>query len=110
MPRSISATPEKAATDNSQPSVWSVYIIENRFGQLYTGITTDVNRRVTEHAHHPTKGAKALRGKGPLRLKFEQCVGDHSQALRCERWIKALRREKKLAVIAGTQPLPDLPL
>ncbi len=42
---------------------WSIYIVRNRLGSLYTGITTDVERRFNQHQNGT--GAKALRGKGP---------------------------------------------
>ena len=52
---------------------WTVYMIRCRDGSLYTGITTDLDRRVEEHRDIAVvkkpgaqKGAKALRGKGPL--------------------------------------------
>ena len=106
MSQSISATPEKAASDHQPLADWYVYIVENKLGQLYTGITIDVQRRIFEHAHHPTKGAKSLRGKGPLTLRFEKKVGTHSDALKCERWVKAQRREKKLALIKRDIELP----
>lgn len=54
-------------------SDWSLYMIRDGHGCLYTGISTDVTRRLTEHASG--MGARALRGKGPLELVFQQPVG-----------------------------------
>ncbi|MGL6019646.1 MAG: GIY-YIG nuclease family protein, partial [Gibbsiella quercinecans] len=59
-------------------------------GMLYTGITTDVARRVAQH--QAGKGAKALRGKGPLALAYHCQVGDRSLALRLEYRVKQLSK------------------
>lgn len=68
-------------------------------GTLYTGITTDVRRRVREH-EYSHKGAKFLRGRGPLNLAFEYRVGSRSVASRIEYRIKRLPlREKQDAAI-----------
>lgn len=76
---------------------YSVYMVCCRDGSLYTGIATDVERRLSEHADS-NKGAKYLRGKGPLRLVFQQEVGDRSLATRVEHRIKRLPREEKMAL------------
>ncbi|MDN3520423.1 GIY-YIG nuclease family protein, partial [Halomonas ramblicola] len=65
---------------------WYLYLIETAGGALYTGITTDVTRRLAEHA--AGRGAKALRGRGPLRLVYQQAVGSRGEALRLEAEIK----------------------
>ena len=43
-------------------SQWFLYMIEYSDGRLYTGITTDIERRFDEHQNNLIKGAKALRG------------------------------------------------
>lgn len=96
---------EKSANIQQAP-LWYLYIIENRLGQLYTGITTDVQRRLNEHRNDPLKGAKALRGKGPLTLRFECAVGSKSAAASAEYWVKQQNRKTKLAIISGQQVLP----
>ncbi|NDJ59095.1 GIY-YIG nuclease family protein [Enterobacteriaceae bacterium 4M9] len=78
-------------------SDWSLYIIRTAHNQLYTGITTDVARRLNQH--QSGKGAKALRGKGELRLAFSQPLGDRSLALRLEYRIKQLTRAQKERLI-----------
>jgi putative endonuclease len=63
---------------------WYVYIIRCKDGSLYTGITTNVNRRFQEHKSQGSKTAKYLRGKQSLTLV---CVIDtrlRSDALRLE--------------------------
>ncbi|WP_438766806.1 GIY-YIG nuclease family protein [Kushneria sp. TE3] len=87
------------------PAIWSLYIIENRLGHLYTGVTTDVARRFSEHHQNGARCARSLRGKGPLQLRFSCQVGDKSRALRLERRIKKLSRHQRLAIIeAGRLP------
>ncbi|WJV64642.1 GIY-YIG nuclease family protein [Pectobacteriaceae bacterium C52] len=62
-------------------------------GLLYTGITTDVPRRLTQH--QTGKGAKALRGKGELVLVYQCVAGDRSTALKWEYRIKQLSKAQK---------------
>ena len=72
---------------------WYVYILRCGDGSLYTGIATDVERRLAEH--QTNKGAKYLRGRGPLKLVFEKQVGSRSQALKIEHKVKGLTRKEK---------------
>ena len=78
-------------------SDWFLYIIETANGQLYTGITTDVSRRLAEH--ESGKGAKYLRGKTPLTLRVTVPCADRSQATQLELKIKKLPRTQKLKFI-----------
>ncbi|HEY2455394.1 MAG TPA: GIY-YIG nuclease family protein [Scandinavium sp.] len=78
---------------------WFVYLIRSSDNRLYTGITTDVERRLTQH--QCGKGAKALRGKGELALVFSREVGEHSLALRLEYQIKQLTKRQKERLVAG---------
>lgn len=76
---------------------WKLYILRCRDGSLYTGITTDVEKRLA--AHNAGKGAKYTRSRKPVDIVYqEQCDG-HSQALRRELEIKALTKEEKLKLI-----------
>ena len=76
---------------------WHLYLIRCRGGQLYTGITTNVARRFDEHCEG--KGAKFLRGKGPLQLEFSERIGTQSEALKAEIRVKKMRKIEKEAVI-----------
>ncbi|WP_282166954.1 GIY-YIG nuclease family protein [Shewanella japonica] len=82
---------------------WYLYMIQCRDGQLYTGITTDVARRFSEH-EKGGKGAKFLRGKGPLNLVYQESVANRSAATKRELAVKKLSRTKKLALITSYQP------
>lgn len=72
---------------------WYLYMLRTATGMLYTGITTDVARRLLQH--QSGKGAKALRGKGELALVFQYQAGDRSSALRLEYRIKQLSKRQK---------------
>ena len=78
--------------------IWYLYILRCRDGSLYTGITTDVEKRL--EAHRCGKGAKYTRGRGPLELVYRETCGSHSDALKRELEIKALSREKKELLLA----------
>ncbi|MCK7595742.1 GIY-YIG nuclease family protein [Microbulbifer sp. CAU 1566] len=87
-------------------SGWFVYLIRTNSGSLYTGITRDVERRFEEHSSGSPKAAKALRGRGPLTLEFQQGVDSHSDALKLEMQIKKWPKARKEALIAGKLSLP----
>lgn len=87
---------------------WSVYIIQCHDGSLYAGVTTCVERRVAEHRNGTGRGAKYLRGKGPLTLVLNQTVGSHGQALRVEHVIKGLRRHEKDILIENPHLIEHL--
>lgn len=82
---------------------WYLYIIRCRDGSLYTGIATDVARRFAEHASD--KGAKYLRGRGPLKLVYEQKIGTRAQALRIESQVKKLNRRLKERLVRTGGPI-----
>jgi putative endonuclease len=85
---------------------WSVYMLRYGSGRLYTGISTDVQRRLAEH--QAGKGARALRGRGPLQLVWQLSVGEQSLALRLEYRLKQWPKARKEALLLGQVPLPEL--
>jgi putative endonuclease len=87
---------------------WSVYIVRCRDGALYTGIALDVRRRLAQHAAADGRGAKYLRGRGPLRLALMRVIGSRSLALSVESRIKRLRRSEKLRLLARRPVLDGL--
>jgi putative endonuclease len=74
---------------------WYVYVVRCRDGSLYTGIATDVVRRLAEHAGAGRGGAKYLRGRGPLRLVLSRAVASRSAASRIEARMKRLPKARK---------------
>ena len=65
---------------------WFIYLVRTGAGSLYAGISTDPERRLRQH--QSGKGARALRGKGPLTLVWRQGVADKGEALRLEYRLK----------------------
>ena len=78
-------------------NTWKLYILRCGDGTLYTGITTDVEKRLEQH--RTGKGAKYTRGRGPLELVYQETCLDHSQALKREAAIKRMSRQKKEILI-----------
>jgi len=87
-------------SEYSDGSLWYVYLVQTARGLLYTGISTDPRRRLGEH-ESGRKGARSLRGKGPLALVFQYEAGSRSQAARLEARIKQLHRRDKLKLVSG---------
>jgi len=76
---------------------WQVYIIQTKTGKLYTGITTDINRRLTEHKEK--KGAKYFRFDNPQEIVFTENYKNRSEASKREYEIKRLNKKEKLKLI-----------
>jgi putative endonuclease len=76
---------------------WFVYILKCSDGTLYTGITTDVNRRLNEH--NSGKGAKYTKTRLPVMLLLVSEVSTRSEASKEEYRIKQLTREQKLRMV-----------
>ncbi len=78
--------------------MWKVYIVKCADGTLYTGITTDLDRRISEH-NDSDKGAKYTRGRSPVELMYSADFEDKSGASKEEYRIKQLSRDEKLELI-----------
>ena len=78
-------------------STWYLYILRCKDGTLYTGITTDVEKRL--EAHRSGKGAKYTRGRSPLELVYSEECENHSQALKREHEVKKLPKDQKRQMI-----------
>jgi len=84
--------------------MWHLYLVRCNDGSLYTGISTDVQRRFD--AHQQNRGARRLRGRGPLQLVYSHPVGDHGPALRMEHLVKKLSKVEKEKLVRGESRLP----
>ena len=83
--------------------MYYVYILECSDNTLYTGITTDLQRRVDEH-NTSEKGAKYTRLRRPVRLVYSEEQTDRSSASKREYALKKLSRMQKLALVSeGTK-------
>ncbi|MEM9776618.1 MAG: GIY-YIG nuclease family protein [Chloroflexota bacterium] len=79
---------------------WHIYLIRCADNSLYTGITTDVERRFRTHS--AGKGAKYVKARRPLKLVFQQEIGDRSLASKVEYAVKQLtKRQKERIVLEG---------
>lgn len=80
---------------------WYVYIVECKDGSLYTGITTNIERRIIEHNTDNMKGSKSLRGKRPVKLVYYEEFETQMDAAKRESAIKKWKREYKIKLING---------
>lgn len=94
------------ATEQSIP--WFLYMLRCADGSLYTGISTDVQRRLAEHGGEAgarggrsNKGAKALRGRSPLQLVLTIPLANKSEALKLEYRVKRLDKARKEMLVRG---------
>jgi putative endonuclease len=79
-------------------SVYHLYIVKCCDDTLYTGITTDVVRRVKEH-NTSTRGAHYTSLRRPVELLFYKVCSSRSEAIKEELRVKRLPRVKKLALV-----------
>jgi len=79
---------------------WHVYVVGTRDGALYTGVTTDVARRIAEHSAGG-RGARYLRGREPLEIVYRRRLGERGLALRVEWRLKRRPRADKLEIVAS---------
>lgn len=85
---------------------WFLYIIRTSNQSLYTGITTDVVRRLQQHQNG--RGAKYLKGRKDIYVVYQIKVGDRSTALKLEYRIKQLSKLKKEQLVATSPDLTNL--
>ncbi|MDP8249213.1 MAG: GIY-YIG nuclease family protein [Candidatus Tritonobacter lacicola] len=79
--------------------IWFVYIVKCRDGTLYTGITNNLEQRISEH--NRGRGCRYTRGRRPVSLMYVEEFPDRSSALKRESSLKGLSRRKKLLLIRG---------
>lgn len=90
----------------SSETQWFVYMLRTRQGSLYTGITTNIDRRLAQHSDGKG-GAKSLRGRGPLQMVWQCAEPDRSSASRLEARLKRLSKAHKERIVRG-EALPTL--
>jgi len=81
--------------------MWCVYIIRCKDGKLYTGITNDITRRLTEH--NSGHGGRFTKFRKPVRLVYYQELLSKSDALKREIEIKKLNRNEKLDLVKSSE-------
>ncbi|MDN3701861.1 GIY-YIG nuclease family protein [Vibrio artabrorum] len=80
-------------SESDKSADWVVYLIRNSHNALYCGVTNNLQRRFKQH--QIGKGAKALKGKGPLELVWSLVVRSKSEALKTEYAIKQWPKSRK---------------
>jgi len=81
---------------------WWVYMIRSDDGSLYTGVSTDPERRFQEHLQHP-RGAKYFNGRTPQAIVYTEDGHTRSSACQREAAIKKLSREEKLRLVTASR-------
>ncbi len=76
---------------------WYLYVAKCRDESLYTGITTDISRRLKEH--NAKKGAFYTQNKTPVKLVYQEAMANQSEARKREAAIKKLSRKEKLELV-----------
>jgi putative endonuclease len=84
-----------------QTSRWYVYMLRCRDGSLYTGITTDLERRLHEH-NHGRRGARYTRARRPVTLVWAEPQDTRADATRREYHLRNLGTDAKRSLIAGS--------
>ena len=84
-----------------------VYMLRCADGTLYTGWTTDLERRLA--AHNAGEGAKYTRSRRPVVLVYSETLPTRQEALRREAAIKRLTRAQKLLLCGQEATLPEAP-
>lgn len=83
---------------------WKVYILRCADDSLYTGITTDVGRRLDEHNADNKKGARYTRVRRPVELVYQEDCQNRAEASSREYQLKKLRRHEKLKLVSISAP------
>lgn len=86
--------------------MYFVYILKCSDGTLYTGITSDIARRIEEH-NSSKLGAKYTKARRPVELVYSKEFDDRSSASIEEARIKKLSREEKLSIISKSKDDAD---
>lgn len=88
---------EDSNHNNKKKTQWYVYIVRCADKSLYTGITTDIQRRVTEH--NGEGGARYTRARVPVTLVYQEDAESRSTASKREIVIKKMNKQKKEALL-----------
>ncbi|MGK0375971.1 MAG: putative endonuclease [Arenicella sp.] len=81
---------------------WKVYMLQCADNSLYTGITTDIERRLKEHNSDNNKGARYTRVRRPVSLAYLEDCDDRADASKREYQLKRLPRSEKLKLVTTT--------
>lgn len=80
-------------------SPWYVYVLRCADGSLYTGVASDLQRRLRQHNGELVGGSRYTRGRRPVELLWSDTEVDRSAAQRREAAIKKMSRDEKLRLL-----------
>ena len=102
----------KSLTQSDKPAAletadidWYVYLLRCSDNTLYTGITTDLVRRLRQHNGELAGGARYTRAKRPVELVWSDRCASRSEACKREAWLKKLSRSQKLKLTSASIPM-----
>ena len=78
---------------------WFLYIVECADGSYYTGITTNLQRRLLEHNYSDSSGSKYTRSRRPVRLVYSEACDNRSDASKKEYAMKKKSRQQKRLIV-----------
>lgn len=99
MLRRMKTKEERSESGATAETVWSLYLLRCRDGSYYTGVTTDINRRLLEHQEG--KASRYTRTRRPIVLVYQEECGTRSRSLARECAVKSLSRQRKEELISG---------
>ena len=97
MLRVMEAKAEQPAPNAAAGAIWSLYILGCSDGSFYTGVTTDIDRRLRKHQEG--KASRYTRTRRPVVLVYREECGTRSQSLSRECAVKSLSRRRKEELI-----------
>ncbi|MCK5394516.1 MAG: GIY-YIG nuclease family protein [Gammaproteobacteria bacterium] len=78
---------------------WFVYILRCADNSLYTGVTTDISKRLDQHNGADKNGAKYTKARRPVELVYQEPSASRSEACKREYVIKSLKKSQKESLI-----------
>jgi len=97
IPASGPVTIQIMSKQEETPPLWWIYLLDCD-GRLYTGVTTDPDRRLQEHRAGLSRSARFTRGASSVELRYTVALGGRSLALRAEHRLRRLPRSEKLSL------------
>jgi len=102
MLRGMKAQEEQPVPKETAGAVWFLYILKCCDGSFYTGVTTDIDRRLREHQEGTA--SRYTRIRRPVVLIYREECGSRSRSLSRECVVKSLSRRRKEELISGGKP------
>jgi putative endonuclease len=102
MLRGMRAQEEHPAPTAAAGPVWSLYILECGDGSFYTGVTNDIDRRLSEH--QKGTASRYTRTRRPVVLVYREECGSRALSLTRECAVKSLSRQAKEELVSGRKP------